>query len=169
MLARSVATLIAAAVLTAFLVCSAPTGTAGLAWGGAPRAGCGPVGYPAAYGIWCPGRIHLVVPRDSLRALARHYLGNSDRWPEIRILGRGTLQPCAPSTARPATIFPGQILLIPPGASAGQDGQLPWCEPGHRPSATATPTNRPGSAAPSSAVSAPSARPFPLAPSRPPL
>jgi DNA-binding SARP family transcriptional activator len=167
MLARSVATLIAAAALTAFLVCSAPTGTAGLAWGGAPPADCGPVGYPAAYGIWCPGRIHLVVPRDSLRALARHYLGSGDLWPEIRILGRGTLQPCTPSAARPAEILPGQILLIPPKASLGQDRQLPWCEPRHPPSATPTPTIKPGSATPSSATSAPGAPPFPLAPSRP--
>lgn len=53
-------------------------------------------GYPAAYGIWCPGHIHLVVPGDNLWNLARYFLGSGRLWPEIYILGRGRPGPALP-------------------------------------------------------------------------
>jgi DNA-binding SARP family transcriptional activator len=123
MLTRAVAVLIAASAITVSLAGGAQAAPAEAAVSGVPPAGCGPAGYPAAYGIWCPGRIQLVVPGDNLWELAQIYLGNGHLWPEIDILGRGRPQPC-----RPAPIFPGQILLIPTASLPSGPGQA--AEPG---------------------------------------
>jgi len=122
MLARAVAALIAVPALAAAAL--AP-GTAG---SGTPlSAACGAAGYPAGYGIWCPGRIRLVTGGDSLWALSRRYLGNGRLWPEIWILGSRVPRPCGSSASPPGQIHPGEILIIP---AAGQAGAPPWCQPG---------------------------------------
>jgi DNA-binding SARP family transcriptional activator len=170
MLTRAVAVLIAAAALTASAT-GAGMVTAEASVSEAPPAGCGPAGYPAAYGIWCPGRIHLVVPGDTLWNLARASLGNGRLWPEIYILGRGRPSPCARTE-----IFSGQILLIPV-AGAGQAPQPGSCRPAQdhgMPSPSATPSPAPAvtttrPAAPShpatpSARRSPSAAPVRLSP-----
>src|SRR5690242_4514797 len=118
MLTRAVATLIAASALTASAAVGGAALTAEAAVSQAPPAGCGPAGYPGAYGIWCPGRIHLVVPGDSLWNLAQASLGNGRLWPEIYILGRGRPRPCTRTV-----IFSGQILLIPSAGTQPGSGQ----------------------------------------------
>ena len=154
MLTRAVAVLIAASAITASVVGGAQAAPAEATGSEAPPAGCGAADYPAAYGIWCPGRIHLVVPGDNLWELAQAYLGNGHLWPEIYILGRSRPQPC-----RPALISPGQILLIPSAglpSIPGQAGQPGSCPPardhGRRPRRPgrhlARPRPRPGSPRP---------------------
>lgn len=155
MLARAVTALIAAPVLAAIAgaapaLAAAPAHVTA-ASGSTPPAACGAAGYPAGYGIWCPGRIHLVTAGDSLRALARKYLGDGDRWPAIWILGTATPRPCGSSAEPPGQIFPGEILLIP---AAGQAAPPAWCQPGTwqpqpgtKPS-TAPPGGSPRTAAP---------------------
>jgi DNA-binding SARP family transcriptional activator len=145
MLTRAVAVLITASAITVTVAGGAQAAPGGPAVSGAAPAGCGPAGYPAAYGVWCPGRIHLVVAGDNLWELAQAYLGNGHLWPEIDILGRGRPKPC-----RPAQIFPGQILLIPSiGSGPGQAARPGSCSPARdhgTPSASARPS--PGRAAP---------------------
>jgi DNA-binding SARP family transcriptional activator len=140
MLTRAVAVLITAATVTASIAGGVRAASAEAAAGGAPPAGCGPAGYPAAYGIWCPGRIQLVVPGDNLWELAQIFLGNGHLWPEIDILGQGRPQPC-----RRAQIFPGQILLIPTAglpSGPGQAAQPGSCSPAQE-SGTPFPSARP--------------------------
>jgi hypothetical protein len=79
MLTHAVAALMAGPVLAVSLASTGPAAVTAPA--APPPASCGPAGYPAGYGIWCPGRLHRAVPGDSLRALARKYLCSSDRWP----------------------------------------------------------------------------------------
>lgn len=140
MLARAVTALIAAPVLAAALA-AAPAALAST--GTTPPAACGAAGYPAGYGIWCPGQVHLVTAGDSLWALAQRYIGDGRRWPEIWILGTATPRPCGSSANPPSQIFPGQILLIP---AAGQATPPAWCQPGTwqaKPGTKAS-TGRPG-------------------------
>jgi DNA-binding SARP family transcriptional activator len=140
MLTRAVAGLIAASAITASFAGGAQAAPAEAAVSGAPPAGCGPAGYPAAYGIWCPGRIQLVVPGNNLWQLAQIYLGNGHLWPEIDILGRGRPQPC-----HPAQIFPGEILLIPTAGlppGPGHVAQPGSCSPA-RDHGTPSPSTRP--------------------------
>jgi len=140
MLTRAIAVLITASAITACVAGGIQAAPAEAAVGGAPPAECGPAGYPAAYGIWCPGRIHLVVPGDNLWQLAQIYLGNGHLWPEIDILGRGRPQPC-----RPALIFPGEVLLIPSAGlppGPGQAVQPGSCSPA-RDHGTPSPSTRP--------------------------
>ena len=153
MLTRAVATLIAAFALTASAAVGGAALTAEAAVSQAPPAGCGPAGYPGAYGIWCPGRIHLVVPGDSLWNLAQASLGNGRLWPEIYILGRGRPRPCTRTV-----IFSGQILLIPsagtqPGSEqAAQPGSCPSAQPQGVPSRPAVPPAPAVSPSPAPAV-----------------
>jgi DNA-binding SARP family transcriptional activator len=141
---RTVALLTAVAVLAA---ATTPAQAAGHA-GSVPAPGCGTAGYPAGYGIWCPGRIHLVTDGDSLYGLAQAYLGRGDLWPEIAILGTVSPARCSPAGSRPTQIFPGQILLIPFPGTAAPPGQPASC-----PSGTALAPS--ASTSPSRAVSAP--------------
>jgi DNA-binding SARP family transcriptional activator len=156
MLTRAVAVLIAASAITASAAGLAHAAPAGKPVSGAPPAGCGPAGYPAAFGIWCPGRVHLVVRGNSLWELAQTYLGNGHLWPEIDILGRGRPQPC-----RPAPIFPGQILLIPATglpSGPGQATQPGSCLPAsHQP--TPSPSTRPSPGPATTRTPQPTARP----------
>jgi DNA-binding SARP family transcriptional activator len=142
---RTVALLTAAAVLAA----TGATGPAQAAEpaGSGPAAGCGTAGYPAGYGIWCPGRLHLVTEGDSLYGLAQAYLGRGDLWPEISVLGTASPARCNPAGSRPTEIFPGQILLIPFSGTAAP-GQPASCPSGAAPAPSAV-------TSPGGAVSAP--------------
>lgn len=51
-------------------------------------------------------RQHRVVPGDTLWDIARKYLGNGLRWPEIFALNQGQIR-------NPHWIYPGQIFKIP--------------------------------------------------------
>lgn len=88
-----------------------------------------------------PWVVHIVVPGDSLWALAQTYLGDGHLWPEIEVVGRGTTQQCSPSVVRPTRIFSGEILLIPLATSGSS--KPPWCQagqPGSSPSSSVRPS-----------------------------
>lgn len=144
---RTVALLTAAAVLAAAAAATGPAQAAGPA-GSGPAPGCGTAGYPAGYGIWCPGRLHLVTEGDSLYGLAQAYLGRGDLWPEIAVLGTASPARCTPAGSRPTEIFPGQILLIPFPGTAAPPGQPASCPSGTVPAPSAV-------TSPGGAVSAP--------------
>ncbi len=93
-------------------------------------------------------RTHVVVPGDTLSALAARYLGDADRWPEIYAANRGLI-------ADPDLIYPGQELTIPT-AAGGEDTagvpetvEPPLPQPGTPPEHNGEPGHRePGAPAP---------------------
>ncbi len=93
-------------------------------------------------------RAHVVVPGDTLSALAARYLGDADRWPEIYAANRGLI-------ADADLIYPGQELTIPT-AGGGEDtagvpetGEPQLPEPGTPPEHNGEPGHRePGAPAP---------------------
>ena len=52
-------------------------------------------------------KTHKVVRGDTLWGIARRFLGNGNRWPEIFELNRSQIQ-------NPNLIFPGQVFRLPP-------------------------------------------------------
>lgn len=50
--------------------------------------------------------VHIVEPRDTLSKLAKHYLGDAQRWPEIAAANRYKI-------TNPDLIYVGQSLRIP--------------------------------------------------------
>jgi nucleoid-associated protein YgaU len=49
---------------------------------------------------------YIVVPGDSLSAIAQRFLGNGNRWPEIYQKNKGVIGP------NPNLIYPGQKLVL---------------------------------------------------------
>jgi len=136
---RTLTLLTAAAVLATATAATGPAQAAGHAATG-PAPGCGTAGYPAGYGIWCPGRLHLVTAGDSLYGLAQAYLGNGNLWPEITVLGTASSGRCDPAGTRPTQIFPGQILLIPLPGTTTLPGQPASCPASTAPAAGTSPS-----------------------------
>lgn len=87
-------------------------------------------------------RAYTVAEGDNLWAIAARHLGDGGRWPEIYQLNRGWPQPAGGSLTDPDLIYPGWILLLPPGHTAPA-GPAPRVSPGHS-RARHSPASRPG-------------------------
>ena len=59
---------------------------------------------------------HTVNRRDSLRTLAKQYLGDPDRWTEVFVLNQGQAQADGGSLTDPARLQPGWQLVMPADA-----------------------------------------------------
>lgn len=69
------------------------------------------------------GPEHIVVPGESLSAVAEARLGDLDRWPELWELNRGRVQPDGGALSGPDLIEPGWTLRLPAvDADPGADG-----------------------------------------------
>jgi len=81
-------------------------------------------------------RIHRVVEGDNLWDIALHSLGDGERWHEIYALNAGKPQPDGLALTDPDLIYPGWILLLPPGPAAPQASggpAHPAATPAHHP------------------------------------
>jgi len=114
--------------------------------------------------------VHTVARGDNLSTIARAWLGDPDRWPEIYELNRGRHWPTGGTLTDPDLIYPGWTLDLPsdarPPAAATPPARAPT-KPPTRPPAQSAPPPGPSSPAPdSSASTSPSPRPTPE-PTRP--
>jgi hypothetical protein len=60
--------------------------------------------------------LHEVQPGDTLKKLATEFLGNRNRWPEIRDLNTDVLKipPSWPLDKPPPLAPPMQVVILPP-------------------------------------------------------
>ena len=107
---------------------------------------------------------YAVVRYDSPWAIAAAHLGNGLRWKEILdesgatlVDGRGIVNtpegPAVEDTAR--TIYPGQVLLLPPDATGLAPPPAPLAGPPPGPSADAAPPAPPQAPAPAAQLDPP--------------
>lgn len=78
------------------------------------------------------GLRHVVVPGDTLSALAAHYLGDGATWPGIYQASTGIAQPDGDHLADPDLIHPGWQLVIP-GTHSAEPVAQPRTAPQNRP------------------------------------
>lgn len=85
-----------------------------------------------------PRETYTVRPGDSLSAIAQRVLGDGNRWPEIYDLNREVIG------ANPGLIHPGQVLVLPGGASVPGPAPGPVPEPAPSPPPEPSPAPPPG-------------------------
>jgi peptidoglycan-binding lysM len=85
---------------------------------------------------------HTVGPGDSLWALAEHYLGDPNRYPEIFDANKGIIQANGTRLTNPDVIVDGTVLMIPTAPEAPAPEPAAPEAPAPEPS-TSTPTSSP--------------------------
>lgn len=66
---------------------------------------------------------HTIDPTDSLYSLAKAYLGNGARWPEIWEMNQGITMSNGQPFTDPAVVTDGTVVTIPPNGAAAPTGQ----------------------------------------------
>ncbi|MFF3070035.1 LysM peptidoglycan-binding domain-containing protein [Kitasatospora sp. NPDC057936] len=92
------------------------------------------------------GTAHVTVRKgDSLWSIAEHELGDGTQWPRVFTANEGTPQPGGGHFTDPDLVYPGQVLDLPPAASAPPADAEPSATV---PEASATPAPAPAPTAP---------------------